>query len=470
MLFNSLEYLVFLPAAWIVFWAVPKRKVEALLVASYVFYASWSIPYAAMIFGLVVVNFLFGLALGRATRSRKLMLATFIAFDLCVLALFKYFDFAITSFATGTNALLGLQWDPPLLKLVLPLGISFFTFEFIHYLVDIYRGDLPVHSFSKFHVFAAFFPTQIAGPIKRFQQFVPSLVTLGRFDPALAREGLWLIGRGLGKKVLLADRLAPIATAGFSTASGGAMGTGEAWLTALAFWLQIYFDFSGYTDIARGSAALFGFRIPINFDAPYLATSLTDFWHRWHISLSTWLRDYVYIPLGGSRVPKPVVLRNLMITLLLGGLWHGAAWHFVAWGGLWGIGLSVQHVLRGRIALPRTLPLLVLGWMFTQLFVVASFVLFRAETFQVAGVMLSAMAGRGTEIGLQSIARMLFVGGTAAGLILVSLAGRTTWRPRVPMPTGALRPMLYGASAALVILIASAAISTERQVFIYFQF
>ena len=199
-------------------------------------------------------------------------------------------------------------------------------------------------------------------------------MTLGRFDPALAREGLWLIGRGLGKKVLLADRLAPIATAGFSTASGGAMGTGEAWLTALAFWLQIYFDFSGYTDIARGSAALFGFRIPINFDAPYLATSLTDFWHRWHISLSTWLRDYVYIPLGGSRVPKPVVLRNLMITLLLGGLWHGAAWHFVAWGGLWGIGLSVQHVLRGRIALPRTLPLLVLGWMFTQLFVVASFV------------------------------------------------------------------------------------------------
>src|SRR5205814_5759651 len=176
---------------------------------------------AAMIFGRVVVNFLFGLALGRATRSRKLMLATFIAFDLCVLALFKYFDFAITSFATGTNALLGLQWDPPLLKLVLPLGISFFTFEFIHYLVDIYRGDVPVHSFSKFHIFAAFFPTQIAGPIKRFQDFVPSLARLDRFDSALASEGLYLIGRGLAKKMLLADRLSPLVARGFAAAAEG---------------------------------------------------------------------------------------------------------------------------------------------------------------------------------------------------------------------------------------------------------
>src|SRR5438874_2260115 len=294
---------------------VDDLRVHVMLVASYVFYASWSVPYAAMIFGLVVMNYVFGLILGRATQRRKAVLAAFIGVDLAVLAIFKYFDFGLSSLAGGTNWLLGSSWNPPLLRLVLPLGISFFTFEFIHYLVDISRGAVAVHSFSKFHVFAAFFPTQIAGPIKRFQDFVPSLVTLGRFDPALAREGLWLIGRGLGKKVLLADRLAPIATAGFSTASGGAMGTGEAWLTALAFWLQIYFDFSGYTDIARGSAALFGFRIPINFDAPYLATSLTDFWHRWHISLSTWLRDYVYIPLGGSRVTKPVVVRNLLITM-----------------------------------------------------------------------------------------------------------------------------------------------------------
>src|SRR5438093_798113 len=321
MLFNSLDYLIFLPASFIVFWAIPSRRLEVMLVASYVFYASWSVPYAAMIFMLVVANYLFGLALGRASQHRRVLLAAFIAADLGVLGLFKYFDFGVSSFAAAANALLGTRWEPGVLGLVLPLGISFFTFEFIHYLVDIYRGDMPVHSFSKFHVFAAFFPTQIAGPIKRFQHIVPSLASLDRFDPELARVGLWLIGRGLIKKVLLADRLAVWVNDGYRAAADGAIGTGDAWITTLAFALQIYFDFSGYTDIARGSAALFGFRIPINFDMPYLATSLADFWRRWHISLSSWLRDYVFIPLGGSRRPAPVVMLNLFITFVLFGLW-----------------------------------------------------------------------------------------------------------------------------------------------------
>jgi alginate O-acetyltransferase complex protein AlgI len=469
MLFHSLQYLIFLPLTWIVFWSLPSRRLEIMLVASYVFYGSWSIPYAAMVFGLVVANYLFGLALGRATHRRQLLLVAFIAFDLAVLALFKYLDFGIASFAAGAQALLGTQLDPPLLRLVLPLGISFFTFEFIHYLVDIYRGDLPVHSFSKFHVFAAFFPTQIAGPIKRFQQFVPSLASLGSFDASLATEGLWLIGRGLAKKVLLADRLAPIANAGFTMAAVGTVDPGEAWITILAFSLQIFFDFSGYTDIARGSAALFGFRIPINFDAPYLATSLADFWRRWHISLSTWLRDYLYIPLGGSRRPMPLVIRNLLITMLLGGLWHGAAWHFVAWGGLWGIGLAVHHVVRARITLPRSVPVLLAGWLFTQLFVVVGWVLFRADSFGTAGVMLKALAGNGITSSSQSLGRAVLVGGIAAALLVVSLGGRLRWHLdiRVPAPS---RPALFGAAAALVVLFASAAAPTARQTFIYFQF
>ena len=472
MLFNSLDYLIFLPASFIVFWAIPSRRLEVMLVASYVFYASWSVPYAAMIFMLVVANYLFGLALGRASQHRRVLLAAFIAADLGVLGLFKYFDFGVSSFAAAANALLGTRWEPGVLGLVLPLGISFFTFEFIHYLVDIYRGDMPVHSFSKFHVFAAFFPTQIAGPIKRFQQFVPSLASLGRFDSALAKEGLWLIGRGLVKKVLLADRLAPLATQGFSAASIGAIGTADAWVTIFAFWLQIFFDFSGYTDIARGSAALFGFRIPINFDAPYLATSLVDFWRRWHISLSSWLRDYIYIPLGGSRRRRAIVTRNLLITFVLGGLWHGAAWHFVAWGALWGAGLSLQHLLRGRVTVPRTVPALVVGWMFTQLFVLVSFVLFRADSFASAGVMLQAMAGYGAASGLQSVVRSVFVVGTAVALIVFSLAGRLGWRPpRIAVPVGGyLRPALFGAATALVILFASVAAPTGRQAFIYFQF
>jgi alginate O-acetyltransferase complex protein AlgI len=471
MLFNSVAYLVFLPTAWVLFWSVPRRRVELMLVASYVFYASWSVPYAAMVFGLVVANYLFGRVLGAATAHRRALLFAFIGFDLGVLALFKYADFAFTSVTSGANALLGMQLDPPLLSLVLPLGISFFTFEFIHYLVDIYRGDVPVHSFSKFHVFAAFFPTQIAGPIKRFQQFVPSLGTLGHFDAALARDGLWLIGRGLAKKVLLADRLASWANQGFAVASGGAIATSDAWVTSLAFFLQIYFDFSGYTDIARGSAALFGFRIPINFDAPYLATSLADFWRRWHISLSLWLRDYVYIPLGGSRRPMPIVVRNLLITLLLGGLWHGAAWHFVAWGGLWGVGLSAHHLVRDRVRFPRTLPVLALGWIFTQLFALFALVLFRADSFETARVMMFALAGRGLGSGSESTPLVvLSVVGTALGLIAANLAGRRGWRLRIGFPGGTLRPVLFGAASAAAVLFVMIAGPSESRTFIYFQF
>jgi D-alanyl-lipoteichoic acid acyltransferase DltB (MBOAT superfamily) len=240
-LFNSLQYAIFLPVTWLLFRVTPTRwRVELLLVASYVFYASWSVPYAALMFVLAVANYLFGLAVGRATRHKRLVLGICIAIDLSVLALFKYVNFFTDSTAFAIRSATGQEWNAPLLELVLPLGISFFTFEFIHYLVDIYRGHVPVHSFSKFHVFAAFFPTQIAGPIKRFQQFVPGLAVLDRFDPELAKDGLRLIGIGLAKKVLLADKLAPIANAGFAAGATGEIGTTDAWITSLEFSLQIY--------------------------------------------------------------------------------------------------------------------------------------------------------------------------------------------------------------------------------------
>jgi D-alanyl-lipoteichoic acid acyltransferase DltB (MBOAT superfamily) len=468
-LFNSLEYLIFLPLTWIAFWSIRSRRIELMLIASYVFYASWSIPYAAMVFGLVIVNYLFGLALARAHR-RRLLLGAFIAFDLGVLAVFKYLDFGVASVATVANTVLGVSLAPTVLGFVLPLGISFFTFEFIHYLVDIYRGDLPVHSFSKFHVFIAFFPTQIAGPIKRFQQFVPSLASLEHFDAGLAREGIWLIGRGLMKKVLLADRLGRIASTGFQAADLGAIGMTDAWISTLAFSLQIFLDFSGYTDIARGSAALFGFRIPINFDAPYLAASLADFWRRWHISLSSWLRDYVYIPLGGSRRPLPVVVRNLLVTMLLGGLWHGAAWHFVVWGGLWGTGLVVDHLFRGRIALARTAPGRLAGWLLTQLFVLAAWTFFRAHTLGGAVVMLLGMTGQGPESRLQTPRDSAFVVGSAVALLAGSLAGRRGWRLPLPAPDRRLRPVLMGAAASVAIVVGSALLPATREPFIYFQF
>jgi alginate O-acetyltransferase complex protein AlgI len=288
MLFNSFQYALFLPAVWLLFRLMPARlRVDVLLIASYVFYAFWSVPYAALMFVLAVANYLFGIAISRAQCWRRTVLWTCIAFDLTVLGLYKYWSFVLDNGAFALRFVLGASWEAPALGLLLPLGISFFTFEFIHYLVDVYRGHMPVHSFSKFHVFVAFFPTQIAGPIKRFQQFVPALARLKQLDAPLARDGLRLIALGLAKKVLLADKIAPIADAGFRAGSAGDLGTWQAWIAALAFGLQIYFDFSGYTDIARGSAQLFGFHIPANFNAPYLASNVSDFWRRWHISLSS---------------------------------------------------------------------------------------------------------------------------------------------------------------------------------------
>ena len=471
MLFNSLAYAIFLPVAWVIFWALPtRRRLDWMLIASYVFYASWSLPYAAMIFGLVVVNYVFGIVLGRAQAGRRrALLATFIAADLAVLGIFKYYDFFIGSVAGAANAV-GAEFHPTFLALVLPLGISFFTFEFIHYLVDIYRGDLPVHSFTKFHVFSAFFPTQIAGPIKRFQQFVPSLASLGHFDTALAREGLWLIGRGLVKKVLIGDRLAPWVNEGVRAASDGAIGTTDAWITMLAFALQVYFDFSGYTDIARGSAAIFGFRIPINFDMPYLATSLADFWRRWHISLSTWLRDYVYFPLGGSRRPMAIVMLNLVITMVVAGLWHGAAWHYAVFGAMWGAGLAVQHLLQKTFPLPRSAPLSVGGWAITMVFYLLSLALFRCPDMDAAGVMMRAMLGDGTGAGTQSVRASLFVIGTAAALLLTWIVSREGWWPKLRLPSWRMRPVALGAAAGVAIVIATAAAPQGNETFFYFQF
>jgi alginate O-acetyltransferase complex protein AlgI len=468
MLFHSFEYAVFLPLTWSLFWLIPVGwRVHLLLAASYIFYASWSPPYAALMFALVVANYLFGLAVARASRRKRLVLWCCIAADLAVLGLFKYWNFFADSTSVLVESATRTDWQAPFLELVLPLGISFFTFEFIHYLVDISRGHVPVHSFSKFHVFAAFFPTQIAGPIKRFQQFVPALTTLNRFDPELAKDGLRLIALGLAKKVLLADKLAPIANDGFAAGASGAISSGEAWIATLAFSLQIYFDFSGYTDIARGSAQLFGFRIPMNFDAPYLATGVSEFWRRWHISLSSWLRDYLFIPLGGSRRGLPVTVRNVLITMALGGLWHGAAWHFVVWGLYWGAMLSIGRLLRGFLPSGRSPATILAGWIITQLVVLFGWVLFRADSLASAGSILRAMLTY--QPGLEAVdgGPMLYVLSVAAFLLVGSILARRAWLPPIPRP---LRPVVVGATVALALAYAVIAEPPTEQRFVYFQF
>ncbi len=447
-----------------------RHRVELLLVASYIFYASWSVPYAMLVFGMALANYVFGRVVGGAGHYRLALLWTFIGFNIAVLGLFKYVDFALSTVWPIGRVFALTEGDPPFLRLVLPLGISFFTFEFIHYLVDIYRGAVPVHGFSKFHVFAAFFPTQIAGPIKRFQEFVPALAKLDFFDRALAMDGLRLIAAGLAKKVLLADRLAPMANRGFSAAAEGAIGTSDAWVSTLAFSLQIFFDFSGYTDIARGSAQLFGFHIPRNFDGPYLAVSPSDFWRRWHISLSSWLRDYVFIPLGGSRRPIPAVVRNLVLTMLLGGLWHGAAWHFVAWGLVWGGAISLDHVLRGRRRSSGGAAMTVAGWLVTQLTVLIAWVLFRADSFGSAATMLRAMLTPTAGGGVQSTSGALFVVGVATTLVIGTLVLRHARLPRLALPSGRAGPVFAGLAAAVVLTVGAVAAPGSAEPFIYFQF
>jgi D-alanyl-lipoteichoic acid acyltransferase DltB (MBOAT superfamily) len=300
---------------------------------------TWKPVYGLLILGLTVVNYVFGLAIARAEKQRKTLLVAAVAANLITLGIFKYAYFS-WDMLRSLVAPLGGQWTPLPFQIILPLGISFFVFEFIHYVSDVYKGGQPVRSFVNFALFASFFPTQIAGPIKRYQDFIPQLANDKKFSFALINDGVGLIVFGLFKKVLFADNLSVVVQSAF--ARPDLLSGVDLWLAVYAFAFQIYFDFSGYTDIARGSAALLGYKVPPNFNLPYLAGSITEFWHRWHMSLSTWLRDYLFIPLGGNRGGNFLTLRNLLITMVLGGLWHGAALHFVAWGAYQGVFLILH--------------------------------------------------------------------------------------------------------------------------------
>lgn len=396
MLFNSLKYALFLPIVVLLFWMCPQRfRVPILLIASYIFYMSWRPAYILLIVGLTVLNYFIGQYISRSTARKKHWLAAGVVANLLTLCFFKYAYFFDDVLASALKPL-GYALPKIPFDIILPLGISFFVFEFIHYLVDIYRGSEPVKSFLGFSLFASFFPTQIAGPIKRFQDFVPQFLTPAPFKMEFIDEGMSLILMGLFKKVMVADNLSLFVTGGFAHPE---LFTGfDMWIFAYAFAFQIYFDFSGYTDVARGSAKLFGYKVPINFNLPYLAGSIAEFWHRWHISLSTWLRDYLYIPLGGSRCPRWLNLRNLLLTMTLGGLWHGAAMHYLAWGLYHGVMLILhkewQDVTRkvswATNAL-ATFPGRIFSVLFTFHCVCVGWVLFRAETSQSAIDMLRKM-------------------------------------------------------------------------------
>ncbi|MBI5172878.1 MAG: MBOAT family protein [Candidatus Melainabacteria bacterium] len=407
MLFNSFDYLIFLPLVVLAYWLCPWRlRIGLLIAASYYFYMHSFKIYGLLLLGLTVANYLLGLGLAQAKESyRRLVLIAGIAFNLGMLALFKYTNLLLDTLNKGLDTLgagLHLQSVHTTgiadLPIILPLGISFFVFEFIHYLTDVFKGSAPVKNPLRFALFASFFPSQIAGPIKRYQDFDKQLDKPAAIKSDDIYSGLWLISRGLFKKVALGDNLAPVVQAGF--ANPAQLGTGEAWLAVLAFAFQIYYDFSGYTDMGRGSAMLFGFSLPENFNMPYLARSLKDFWHRWHISLSTWLRDYLYIPLGGSRRGELGTLANLFTTMLLGGLWHGASWTFLLWGAFHGAGLGLNRIYEGFLNKPENAALKkagetwlgqALAYVVTMVTVLVGWVLFYAHNLPQALGVLKAM-------------------------------------------------------------------------------
>jgi alginate O-acetyltransferase complex protein AlgI len=348
MFFDTPVYALFLTLVVLVYWRLEwRRQNHLLLAASYLFYGWWDVRFLGLIAASTVVDYYCARAIARSDEPgrRRTLLVVSLAVNLGFLAAFKYFNFFVDSFAAVLTTL-GVDNVPvTTLRILLPPGISFYTFQEVAYIVDVYHRKLePADSLVEYALFISLFPHLIAGPIQRPGHLLPQVQSPRVFDQERVFSGLMLILSGLFRKTVIADNCALLADAVFS-GRWGEPNLATVAIGTYAFAWQIYGDFSGYSDIARGSAQLLGFHFMVNFRQPYLATSLQDFWRRWHISLSTWLRDYLYIPLGGNRHGEVQTYRNLMLTMLLGGLWHGANWTFVVWGGIHGVGLAVERFL-----------------------------------------------------------------------------------------------------------------------------
>jgi D-alanyl-lipoteichoic acid acyltransferase DltB (MBOAT superfamily) len=487
--FISKEYAVFFAVAFVGWWALALirpsfaraggrlpagwPRILFLLVMSYGFYAAWDWRYLPLIFGSSTVDFFLARVIDREgdARRRKALLTITVVLNLGFLGFFKYADFTVEnarllwSFLSGHDV--GAA-EP--LRLLPPVGISFFTFESMSYVIDVYRRDLPAHrSYFRYLLFVSFFPHLVAGPIVRPRDLLPQLERVPALSSPDGAEAMFVIAVGLLKKVVIADQLAihlvdrvferPENFSALETLAG-----------VYGYAVQIYCDFSGYTDIAIGSALLLGVRFPPNFDAPYSATNLADFWHRWHISLSTWLRDYLYVPLGGNRGAPWKTYRNNMLTMLLGGLWHGAAWTYVFWGFLHGLGLGVTRfvqrsreaagVAKGKPLLPRPV-----GIFFTFHYVCLAWIFFRAPSF---GLAVRVLEQIGTFTTFHPNLPPVVIGLLALGLLSQFLP-----RPihdRLRGAFGAMPAPAQGAMLFFVAVVLHEAASVKAVPFVYFQF
>jgi len=468
--FNSLQYAAFLPVAVLVHWLLRSRKQRQLwlLAASYVFYAWFDWRFQLLLIFTTCVDYAVGRELDsdRSDRARRRLLAVSLLVNLAVLGFFKYAGFFVDQ---GMDLMrrFGFESASPSLRILLPYGISFYTFQSMGYAIDVYRRKIePSRSPIDFATFVAFFPQLIAGPISRASALLPQ-VEADRVRPSGRRVGsaLLLILTGLVKKVAIADPISQVADTAFADPRPG---TFLAIAGMVAFAVQIYADFSGYTDIARGSARLFNIDLTHNFSQPYLSRSITEFWRRWHISLSNWLRDYLYVPLGGNRGTAANTYRNLMLTMLLGGLWHGAAWTFIVWGGLHGVYLVFERLTGlgqrapvesnvNRTQAPRILMTFVL--------VCIAWVFFRAQSFdQAIRVVLGVFDPGGTSIspGLQ----MMVVVWSIA-VVVIDLVSRRLVKP---YDAALRRPLVSGVLIGLGVVVVVLFSGRPPVQFIYFQF
>jgi D-alanyl-lipoteichoic acid acyltransferase DltB (MBOAT superfamily) len=389
MLFNSFEYIfLFLPLALLIYFYLNRIRLTIaskswLVLASLFFYCWWNVIYLPLILGSIIFNYALGTSMTRVRGDAKKLAFVFGALsNIALLGYFKYANF----FIGNLNQFSGTEIS--LLKTALPLGISFFTFTQIAYLADAYRREVREYDLLNYSLFVTFFPHLLAGPIIPHKEMMPQFDRPRNkvLDYGNLSLGVYLFSIGLFKKVALADRFAAWANAGYASAELTML---DGWLTSLSYTFQLYFDFSGYTDMALGSALFFNIRLPANFNSPYKALDIQDFWRRWHITLSRFLRDYVYVPLGGNRLREPRVLSNLMVTFLIGGLWHGAAWTFVFWGGLHGAAICITRLWkRSCLRMPRAL-----AWFLTFNFVNITWVFFRAGDWQEAFKVLKSMFG-----------------------------------------------------------------------------
>lgn len=417
MVFNSFTFAVLFIAVWALHLLLRQSWTSQkvlLVVASYAFYAAWNPPLVLLLLISTVVDWFAAKYMCRSevgSRSRKLALLASLSSNLGMLAVFKYGNFLLENF-TGLLGLAGVQYAPPEWSIILPVGISFYTFQTLSFSIDVYRGKLdPKHTtFLDFALFVSFFPQLVAGPIVRAVDFLPQLVSPRKITQQMVVWGLVLLSLGIFQKTVLADAiLAGVSDAMFSAASPSMR---DAWLGSLAFSGQIFFDFAGYSTAAIGVAMCFGFALPDNFWFPYGASRFSEFWQRWHISLSSWLRDYLYISLGGNRGGANKTLRNLMLTMLLGGLWHGASWNFVLWGFLHGAALIVERMFRRDGAARHAW----VWWLSTQVWVLFTWVPFRARTFADTLSVLKAMFGFGGSEHVVGLAQGALALAVVAGL------------------------------------------------------